>query len=118
MRLESAEVVDAHCVIQIRRRTIAFDPPAVAVFPQTIPAINWITPALSGGTEIVGRNAGNYDRLSCRSEAKILWVRPHIGAVERDINGDIADDAKSRLMRIGTECLPLAEKLELPVLHR
>src|SRR5581483_6741168 len=82
------------------------------------PAVNWISPALSGGAEIIRRHAGYYGRLPVVRQVKVLGIGPHVSAVESHVNGNVADHANSCRVRVASQLLPLAEEFKLPVLHR
>ena len=76
-----------------KRPTHALNPPVVAVLPQHVPAIHGISPALAGFGESVRRHAGDDLGIQFGIEAENVRMRPHIGAVVADEDGDVADDA-------------------------
>ena len=82
------------------------------------PVVDGISPELPGRTEIIWRHARNVQRMTPRIQLKILTIGPDIGAVERNVDRNIAKNADPVAMRIATEILPLAKEFKLPILIR
>ena len=59
------------------------------------------------------RDAGHRLRLAVRVNRKPFAVRPHIGTVVRDENGDIAEQQHTALVGIAAQLLPLPIEQEL-----
>ena len=97
----------------MQRPAHALNPPVVAARFQHVPAIKRISPALTGRAERVGRNAGNDLRFQIRVQAKDVGMRPHVGAIEADEDGDIAHDLNAAARTLGVQSLPLFEEGEL-----
>ena len=66
---------------------------------QHVPAVHGISPALAGFGEGIRRHAGDDLGLEIGIEAEDIGMRPDIGAVIADEDGDVADDADALLRR-------------------
>ena len=89
---EPAEVIEPNHVMERERTTHASDPPVEAAVAQRVPAVQRISPALTGGREVVGRHAGDADHAAVLVQLEDLRVSPDIGAVVADKDGDVAED--------------------------
>ena len=116
VRLKAPEMIEAHHIEQGERGSEAVDPPFVTGGGQQVPAINRISPELSGGAEIIRRNAGNYGRAAQIVEIEKFGVGPDVRAIVRNINGDVAHEADGALLAIPLELIPLLKEFELPIL--
>ena len=94
---ESPKVIEPDVVASLRGPAQAIDPPLVASRPDRIPVIERSAPALAGGAESVGRNAGDHFRLEIVLQAKKVAMRPHVGAVVGHEDRDIAHHADGAL---------------------
>jgi len=56
---EAAKVIETDIIASLRRPPKTLQPPAIIVGANRVPVVEGISPALAGGTKIVGRNAGN-----------------------------------------------------------
>ena len=77
------------------------------------PIIQGISPKLAGCAEIVRRNAGHHAGLTIRTQKKQSRIRPDIGAVVRDKNGNIANQLDVALPAISSQTLPLVFEQKL-----
>src|ERR1700690_2957082 len=112
---EAAEVVEPDHIEERERSAEAIDPPLVSGRGEHIPAINRISPGLAGGAEVVGRNAGNDGRRAVRVEVKEIGMRPDVGAVMRDVDGNVAHEADAAILTVRLEAIPLPKEFELPI---
>src|SRR5437879_13796592 len=85
-------MIDAHQVDQLEQMAEAFDPPLIARGGHGIPLVQRVAPQLTGGAEIVRWYAGRNERKPALVELEQVLVRPHVGAVVRAEDGDVADD--------------------------
>src|SRR5208337_4252538 len=116
--LKAAEMIEAHHIEKRERSTKALDPPSVSAGGQQVPAINRIPPKLSGGAEIIRRHAGDHGRAALIVEIEKIGMSPHVRAVVRNIDRDVAHETDAALLAINLEMLPLLEEFELPILVR
>src|SRR5713226_3126239 len=111
---KTAEVVEADEVAGLRGPAQAPHPPAIASGAHGLPVVEWIAPALSGGTEIVGRDAGDDFRLKVIFfQPEQVAVRPYIGAVVIHENGNVADDTNGLFRAVVTQSVPLLPEEKL-----
>ena len=78
-----------------------------------LPAINRIAPELAGGAEVVRRNAGDDARLAILLKFEQLAIAPHVGAVESDIDRQVAHDANVVAGAMRLQVAPLAFEFKL-----
>ena len=91
---EAAEMVEPDKVAGLCGPTQPLHPPAVSFAANGLPVVERIAPALARGAEVIGRHTGNHLGLQIVvSKAKQVTVRPDIGAVVIDENGDIPHNA-------------------------
>ena len=62
--VETQEVIQAHAVVERERAAQAIHPPAIAVLLHVVPAERRVAPHLALGRKVVGRRAGNLNRLA------------------------------------------------------
>ena len=108
--LQTAEMVDTDGIVELARGAETPDPPAVAVVSHTVPVIERVAPELTVGGEVIGRDARDLRRAALIVELEVLALRPHVGAVERDIDRHVADDPDALLADIRAQRVPLAEE--------
>src|SRR5436190_23156113 len=89
------------------------NPPLVSLLGMSLPAIEWIAPALTRDAEIIRGDAGHDSGLPLMVQFKQLLVGPSIGTVMRDKNRQIAHQPHIPLVGIFLECPPLSVKLKL-----
>ena len=85
------------------------------------PVVEGIAPELACGAEIVGRYSGHDRRKSVFIEIKKLFMGPDIGAVRRNENRNITDNADAFFMGIVFQFVPLFKENVLKktvVVHR
>jgi hypothetical protein len=102
-----------HDVGHAQVRAQARGPPREAVLAHALPAVERVAPELAGLAEVVGRDAGDRARAKLLVEVEQLGVRPHVRAVERDVDRRVAEDRTSLLARRVVQRLPLLEEQEL-----
>src|SRR5579862_1338890 len=76
--LEAAEVIETDVIASLRAPAQATNPPVVASRPDRRPVVEGTAPALAGGAESVGRNAGNGFGLEIALQSEKIAVRPYI----------------------------------------
>ena len=113
--MESQEVVQAHTVVERERATQTVHPPAIAVLLHVIPTEGGIAPHLALGRKIVGRRAGNLNRLAGIGQPEVLGLAPRIGRIVRNIHRNVADNLDTLLVRIVHELAPGQVKAVLHV---
>ena len=100
-------MVDADNIETLPCCAQASHPPGEAVLFHVRPVIDGIAPILSIGVEAVRRAARNDAWTAGTGQLEILRVRPDIGGVQRNIDGDIADNQHTVFMGILPQTLPL-----------
>ncbi len=78
-----------------------------------VPAVERIAPALAGGREVVGRHAGDADRLQILVELEDLRVNPHVGRIHVDEDGHVAQDSDGASRRSLAQLIPLLREGKL-----
>src|SRR5690242_21885435 len=107
-------MIEADVVAVQRSPAKAVDPPVVAAGFHRRPIVKRAAPALPGGAEGVGGNAGDDLRFEVvLSEAKEVAMRPHVGAVVIDKNRDIAHHPDGALGAVKPQGMPLLVEEEL-----
>ena len=99
---KATKVIQTNDVTSVDRPAHSFDPPAIAVRPQSGPVIKRIAPSLSGFTKSVGRNAGDYLRGQIFLQTEHLGMGPNVRAVVADEDRDITDDSDPAFSAIGS----------------
>ena len=108
--LKSPEMVDTHGIDRLEQPSQAAHPPGVIGFGVPLPVIVRVAPQLSRLAEIVRRHSGAGLRPPVRIQGEQVGAGPHIGAVMRDKNRQVADDPDSLLVGATPQLLPLAEE--------
>ena len=111
--LESTEMVNTDIIDLIQLVAYTLDPPAITIIFHGIPVIERVSPELSGSTEIIWRNSGNFQRISFGIQFKQFFVCPYICTVRCGKDRNITDDGDSFLVCIIFQLIPLAEKCKL-----
>lgn len=106
-------MVDADDVEALPCCAQASHPPGEAVLFHVRPVIDGIAPILSIGVEAVRRAARDDARTAGAGQLEVLRVRPDVGGIQRNIDGDIADDQHAVFMGILPQPLPLRMEAEL-----
>ncbi len=101
-----AKVVEAQLVVEDEAVPQALDPPGVSGLAHPIPAVEGIPPELPGRAEVVGGNAGDACRCAVRVEVEEVLVRPHVGRVERGVDGNVAQDRDTAIARLRAKLAP------------
>ena len=107
------EVIEADGVEQRQRRPEAGDPPGEPGGAHLRPAVERVAPALAGGAEVVGRHAGHQRRLAGVVEIELMAVQPDVGAVVRQEDRQVADEADPARVGVLAQRLPVAEEAPL-----
>ena len=89
------------------------DPPIEAAFPEHLPPIQRIAPALAGRAEIIRRHPRHADRLALLIQLKQLRVRPHVRRIIGNKDGDVAHQLDAALGAVSAQVQPLIIKREL-----
>ena len=100
-------------VIQKLGASNAIHPPGETGFCEDLPLVQGIAPALAGGGEVVGWDAGDADGREVRVELKELGVGPDVGRIVIDKDGDVADETNVACGTILAQGTPLFVKGEL-----
>ena len=115
VRREAAEVVEAHDVREPEVQADPLDPPVVAFLGENVPPVEGMAPELPVRAEVVGRNARRRRGPPVLAEHEQPAVRPDVGAVARDVDGEVPDHRDVARVRLRLHALPLPEKEELRV---
>ncbi len=108
--VKAPEVVDAQHVEQPELKTDAPQPPAVAILFHHLPVKQGIAPQLAIGRERVRRTARHLHRRQLLVQLELLGDGPHVGAVQRHIDGQVADDGNALPIRPRLQRVPLGKK--------
>src|ERR1035441_6450766 len=111
---EAAKVVQTDHIHHLERRSQSIDPPLVSSGLHVIPAINRISPELSVGAEIIGRNPGHLSGTAVGVEFKQVGIRPDVSAVMGHINWNIPHHPHAASLTITFQLGPLAKEFPLP----
>ncbi len=113
--VEAPEVVDAQGVVQLELEGDAPQPPGVAVLLHFFPVEKGVAPKLAVGGEAVGGTSGHLGGQALPVQLELVRVGPHVGAVSRDVDRQIADDGDAQGIDVLLPGVPLVKK---EVLHR
>ena len=108
-------MVNAHNVIDTAHVFDAPYPPRKAVLCHGVPVIQRVAPQLPRGRKSVRRTARHLGRVQVLVQLELVRVAPYIDAVQRNVDGKIADNLNILRFGVILQCLPLTEK---QVLHR
>ena len=106
-------MVDTDEIGQFGRRAQAVHPPGIAVGRMPVPVVQRVAPELAIFGKIIGRHAGDRFRAAVTVDFKDLGMRPGIGAVERNVDRHVAEQADAVRVGVIAQPLPLFEKEEL-----
>ena len=98
--VEASEVVDAKCIADLELPGDPLEPPGVAVLLHPLPVKKGVAPQLTIGREAVGGTAGHLGGPAVFVQLKLVWIGPHVCAVQSHIDGQIADDGDVLLVDI------------------
>src|SRR5688500_11690762 len=104
-------MIQTHSVHKRQNGLETLNPPPISRWSHLVPTIQWVSPQLSRGTEIVRRNPSDQCWIPGVVKLKHLWVRPDVGAVMGNINGKVSQDTDSALTSVLSQGSPLAEEL-------
>src|SRR5207237_9700279 len=110
---EADEMVEPYGIEPRERLREPLEPPMEARSLERLPIIERVPPALAGRAEVVGRDAGNHRGLALRVEEEQLPVRPDVGAVVGDEDGEVADQPDAQLVALVAQRLPVVLEEEL-----
>ena len=110
---EPAEMIDADKIKEIKIVPHAFYPPVIPLAFYGLPVIQGVTPSLSCLAEVIRRDAGNASGTIFFIQIKDFRVRPDIGTVIIDVNGDVPDEVYVLLPAVTFERMPLFKANEL-----
>ena len=108
--VEAAEVVEPDDIVEFEGRPEAGDPPGIAGAGLVLPIVERIAPELAERGEIIRRHAGHRPWPAGGIELKNGAVPPGVGAVQRDKDRHVADDADAALRGVAAQARPLAEE--------
>ena len=108
--MEGPEVVNAHHVIQPGHMGAPALPPGKAGLFVIGPVVQGIAPVLALVGKGIRGHAGHAGGAHILLQLEELRIAPHLGAVRRDIDGQVADDGDSLGVGVGLDRLPLAEE--------
>ena len=91
----------------------ALQPPVVSGGLQPIPAVDRMAPQLTGGAEIVRRDAGNTPGKQLIVQFEQIGMGPDVGAAMVDIDGDVAEQLNLIVFAILAQRPPLLVKQKL-----
>ena len=114
--IHAAEMVDSDSIVQPEALIQAGDPPLVSGLLVVIPLIQGVAPDLTVCGEGIGRTAGDGSGLVVLIQLEQVRMGPHIGRIQRNINGNITDDLDALVIGIILQLQPLLEELELQIL--
>jgi hypothetical protein len=100
-------VIDAQEIEACELRADALEPPAEAAPLHRVPVVERIAPVLTVGVEVVGRHAGNRERLAVRVEREQPALPPHIDAVAIDVERQVAEQTDTATVRVALQRTPL-----------
>ena len=72
-----------------------------------VPVVERIAPELTVGVEVVGRHAGNRERLAARVEREQIALPPNVDAVAIDVERQVAEEIDAALVRVTLQRGPL-----------
>src|SRR5664279_64754 len=108
-------MVEAHRVREPEIEADPLDPPVVSLVGEDVPAVEGMPPELAVRAEIVRRNARNRGGPPVFAESEQPAMRPDVGAVPRDVDGQVPEDRDAARVRFGLDPLPLPEEEELHI---
>ena len=94
----------------------AGDPPLIAGFAVSFPAVERIAPELTGGRKSIRGNTSHRRGQIFPVQLEQPRVCPCIRRIQRHIDGDIADDPDTFAVGVGFQPAPLLVGLELEIL--
>src|SRR3954470_7681897 len=111
---EAAKMVKTDKVTGLRGPAQALDPPAIAAAADRIPVVERITPPLSVGAKVIGRDPRDDVWCEVITQAEQIAVRPNVGTVVIHKNGNIAHHANGFVRAVMAKRMPLLpeEKLQ------
>ena len=104
---ETAEVVDAHHIIDAAHMADAAHPPGITGLGHSVPVKQRVAPQLAGGREAVWRAACHLGGQQVFVQLELLRAAPHIDAVQRDVNRQIADNVDLHAVGVAFQRVPL-----------
>ena len=108
-------MIQAHAVVERKRTTQAIHPPAIAVLLHVVPAERRVAPHLALRCKVVGRRAGNLNRLAGIGQPEVLGFAPRVCRIVGHVHRNIADNLDALLVRIVHELAPSEVKAVLHV---
>ncbi|MPM52835.1 hypothetical protein SDC9_99598 [bioreactor metagenome] len=84
------EMVDSDGVEQLPGPLHPANPPSEAVGAHADPVVQRVAPKLAFGRKIVRRNPRHGGGAALFVQQKLLPLRPHVGGVQRHVNGQVA----------------------------
>src|ERR1700756_578327 len=94
-RSERAEMIQPNDIHVTQKSTQAVYPKSKASAAECVPIVDWVTPALSLRTEIVGRDASDHARSAMFIEQEEVWMSPHVARIGGYKKRQVADQPNS-----------------------
>ena len=114
--VKATEVVNPNHVIELEAVPHPAAPPLEIGGTVVIPAVQRVTPDLTVGGKGIRRAARDGGRSIVFVQLEQLRVGPHIRAVGRDVDGNVAHDLNMLPICVGLQLGPLLIELELQIL--
>ena len=109
-------MVDAQGVVELELEGDAPQPPGVAVLLHCFPTEQRVAPQLAVGGEGVGGAARHLNGQAVFVQLELLRVGPHVGAVQRHIDGQVSDNGHAFFVGVLLQPPPLPEEKILHLL--
>ena len=113
--VKAPEMVDAQPVIHPAQKADPPGPPGVVILRHPVPVEQGVPPQLARLGKAVGWAARHFPGHMGFIQLEQLRVRPHIHAVQRHIDGQVADEFNAPAVGVGAQLPPLGEE---QILHR
>ncbi len=108
--LQSPEVVDADDVEQFGGPFHPANPPAKAVLLHGGPVVQGVAPELAVLGKVVRRHPRHLGGTPLPVQKELRPLAPHVGGVQGNVDGQIADEPQAQAVDIGLQGRPLGEK--------
>ena len=105
--VKTSEMVDAHCIIQLKAMRKTLQPPFITCLPVIFPAVERISPKLACSRESIRRTACHFNGIHIFVKRKQFRIHPRICAVESHIDRDITDNSDTTVVCIFFHFQPL-----------
>jgi len=110
---KTPEVIETNHVYMSQECTYSIDAPPVTGRTKRIPVIDRITPELSLGAKVIGRNCSDETRPPPLIQQEKLGIRPNIARIRRNEKREIADHFYALGVGVVFKFFCLAQEQEL-----